>query len=254
METVSGGASIQTSNSATRLIVEAPPLLIAAPEAFAQLKLFENTLTAQDTAVALLEESMRAAVAGNAQSDTLDRGVLGAITQFQTVLEMGFSSIALNGGAAPAVEITQPKLDAVKNLVRTAPEPRKVIVSGTLDTLTNSRRVFILKPKNGGAIRGFYPQSFSGSIAGLYGQTVVIDGEATYRPSGVISSIVASHIQLAAPGDEIWQTIPKAPRTLDDVKPKNPAMSGKNPFARLFGAWPGDESEEEIEEMLARLS
>ena len=254
LNTAYNGASIQTSNSTTRLTVEAPPLMLAAPEAFAQLKLFENTLTPQDTAVALLEESMRAAVAGDNQSDTLDRGVLGAITQFQNVLEMGFSSISLNGGAAPPVEITQSRLDAVKNLVITAPEPRKVIMSGKLDTLTNSRRVFILKPQSGGTIRGFYPQSFSGSIASLYGRTVIVDGEATYRPSGAISSIIASSLRVAGDDDAIWSSAPKAPpRSIDDLAPRRPVAAGGSPYAQIFGAWPGEESDEEVEKMLANL-
>ena len=249
-----GRGSSNTANHPTRLFVEAPSLFKAAPEAFAQLKLWQGNLNPQDTAVSLWEESLRDAVNGKTQSDLIDRGILGSIANFAGVLDMGFDSISLNGGNAPSVEINRSALEIVEKLVVKAPEPRKVIVSGTLDMLQNSRRSFILQLKNKRKIRGFYPQSEAAYIASNYAQTVVIDGEAVFRPSGDIASIVASKIRLAEAGDEIWSRVPiGAPRTLDDLHPKVPVAAGGNAFARIFGAWPGEESDEQIEEMLANL-
>lgn len=238
----------------TTLHIQAASLRQAAPDAFAQLQLWESNLQPDDTAVSLLEESLRAAVQGNAESDRIDRGVLGAIVLFSEVLNMGFDSISLNGGTMPAVEINRSALETVERLVIKAPEPRKVIISGTLDTLMNSRRVFILKLTKGRSIRGFYPTAFSDSIAQFYGRPVVIDGEAVYRPSGEIASIVASNIRLAEASDAIWETMPTAqPRTIDDLQPRRTVAAGGSPFAKIFGAWPGDETDEEIEEVLAAL-
>lgn len=243
-----------TSNNPTRLFIEAPSLLLAAPEAFAQLKLWEDNLNPEDTAVSLLEESLRDAIDGKKQSDLIDRSVLGSISHFSSVLDMGFDSISLNGGDAPAVEINRQSLEVVEKLVVTAPEPRRVIVSGTLDMLRNSRRSFVLEIRNGRKIRGFYPPSEAGSIAGHYARAVVVDGEAIFRPSGDISAIVASKIRLAQEGDEIWSVVPASPpRNVDDLQPKIAVAAGGSAFARIFGAWPGEESDQEIEEMLANL-
>lgn len=247
-------ASSDNAGNPTRLVVEAPPLMSAAPDAFAQLRLWQSQLNASDTAVSLLEESLRDAVSGVAQSDLIDREILGSIANFSSILDMGFDSISLNGGAAPAVKIDRQALEVVGKLVVQAPESRKIIVSGTLDQLSNSRRGFVLQLRGGRKIRGFYPSSEAASIANHYAQRVVVDGEAVYRPSGDIASIIATKIRLAEEGDAIWERVPKAaPRVLDDLKPELLVAAGGSPFARIFGAWPGDESDEEIEEMLANL-
>jgi hypothetical protein len=238
----------------TRLFVGAPALGEAAPDAFVQLQLFEGNLRRQDTAISLLEESLRVALDGNAHSDWIDRGILGAITTFSSVLDLGFDSISLNGGESPAVEINRPALDRVEKMVVKAPQPRKVVVSGTLDMLQNSRRVFVLRLGNERVIRGFYPPTHSDSIGQQFGRQVVVDGEAVFRPSGDIASILASNIRFAQTSDAIWATVPRAePRTLDDLKPRVAVANGASAFAKIFGNWPGDESDVEIERVLAAI-
>ena len=44
------------------------------------------------------------------------------------------------------------------------------------------------------------------------------------------------------------------PAWLADIKPRNPPTDGTNGLHRVIGAWPGDETDEEIQEMLERLS
>ena len=244
-----------SSNGSTRLVTQAPILSRAAPNAFDQLNFWGEAVTPQDTAISLLEDAIRDAVNGKKQSDLIDRAVLGSFAKFSEVLDLGFDAISLNGGDAPPVTIDRAALEQVEQMEMTAPRPRKVIVSGTVDMLRNSKRTFVLELKGGRKIRGFYSPSQAASIASFFTREVVIDGEAHFRASGEIASIVASNIQLAGPGDEIWSTVPQAaPRDLDDIKPKNLAMTGRNPFSRLFGAWPGDESDEQVKAMLEKLS
>ena len=198
---------------------------------------------------------MRDAVGGKSQSLLIDRAVLGSFSKFSEMLDLGFNAISLNGGDAPPVTIDRAALQQVERMEMAAPPPRKVIVSGTVDMLRNSKNSFVLQVKGGRKIRGFYPQSSSGSIASFYAKQVVIDGEAYFRPSGNILSFVASNIRLAGPGDEIWSTIPKAaPRDVEELSPRRAVAAGGSAYAQIFGKWPGDESDEEIEEMLANLS
>ena len=251
LSTQMGYSPVQASNTPTRLIVAAQPLLTAAPDAFAQLKLWEDDLNPQDTAVSLFEQSLRDAVGAKVQSDFIDRSILGSISQFSQVLDMGFDSISINGGPSPAVEITRPALDVVQKLVVQAPEPRKVIVSGTLDALRFSRRSFSLEVRGGRKIRGFYSPSEI-FIKQFFGEKIVVDAEAVFRPSGEVSSITALHIRRAEEGDAIWNTVPKAaPRTVEELQPRRVVPAGGSAFAQIFGAWPGNESDEEIEEALA---
>jgi len=253
LETEPQPTRFAVANTPTRLFIQAPALTDAAPEMFQQLQLWESQLKPQDTAISLFEESLRDAVTGEAQSDRIDRNILGSIADFSSVLDMGFDSISLNGGPSPAVEITRAALEEVGKLVVKAPEPRKVVVSGTLDVLRFSKRSFVLEVRGGRKIRGFYSPSDL-SVSRFFGQEVVVDAEAVFRPSGDVASITALQIRRAQQGDEIWQVAPKAePRSLDELQPRLHVAGGGSAFARIFGSWPGDESDEEIEEMLADL-
>jgi hypothetical protein len=55
--------------------------------------------------------------------------------------------------------------------------------------------------------------------------------------------------------DEVlqWVSGPE-PRTLDDLRPRTPLPPGESGFARIFGKWPGDESDEEVALALEELS
>lgn len=246
-------APVQTSNSPTRLVVGAQPLFSAAPDIFEQLRWFGDDLNPQDTAVSLFEQSLRDGVGGQAQSDFIDRNILGSFADFSQVLDMGFDSISLNGGSSPAVEITRPALEVVERLAVQAPEPRKVIVSGTLDAVRVSKRSFLLEVRGGRTIRGFY-SPLEVPIQKFLGEKIALDAEAVFRPSGDVSFIKASNIRRAGENDAIWNTVPKAaPRSFEELQPKRVVAAGGSAFAHIFGAWPGDESDEEIEEMLANL-
>lgn len=135
-----------------------------------------------------------------------------------------------------------------------APPPEKVIVTGWLDSLTASKRAFQLKMSNGRVLRGRLPPHDPADYAPLFARKVVVDGEARFRPSGDVALIVASHIQLARPADDVWEQVPRPrPRTLEDVLPSEPFPPGSNPIDRIWGTWPGDESMEELLDALRKM-
>lgn len=46
----------------------------------------------------------------------------------------------------------------------------------------------------------------------------------------------------------------KRPKSVDELKARNPAPSGSNGLAEIAGKWPGDESDDEIFRALEELS
>jgi len=237
---------VSSDANSTRLVIKSPTLLDVAPQLFEQLPLFEASLRSQDTAFNLFEEALLDAVNGNANSARIDSAILSSAAEFSDVLDLGFSSISLNGGPRPAVHITRETLKTVEQLQKTAPESKKVVISGRLDSLTGSRRSFSLIT-GGRTIRGYFPTEDNDRYKDLWDKRVVIDGDAVFKPSGEFSFVIANYIQPAGDNDDIWESIPRSsPRTLDDVTPRTlmpPMVSGAG---RVFGKWPGDETDEEV--------
>lgn len=82
-----------------------------------------------------------------------------------------------------------------------------------------------------------------------------MDGEATFRPSGAVSQLIASHIQLATPANDVWEQAPRPrPRSMEEIKPRKPSPPGLSLIDRVFGKWPGDETSEELLAALERIS
>lgn len=234
-------------NGSTQLLIESPPLRSSAPALFDQLPLWESNFNAEDTAFSLLESALRDALNGDADSDRIDRNVLIAVSGFSRVLELGFDSLSFNGGPQSPIQVTRSGLEVVDRLQREAPDTQRIVIAGQLNSLTHNRRSFTLLLRGNRTVRGFLPLGSPRDFAGLWGARVVIDGEAVFKPSGDLASIVASHIQPATDKDAVWESVPRArPQSIEDIKSRIPNLYGSNNMARVFGAWPGEESDEEF--------
>ena len=55
-------------------------------------------------------------------------------------------------------------------------------------------------------------------------------------------------------GEPVYIPPDAAPEWLTKIEPENPPTDGTNGMHRLVGQWPGDETDEEIEAALERLS
>jgi hypothetical protein len=235
-----------SKNNTTRLLIKSPSFQEAAPQIFEQLSLFETSLKPKDSAFNLFEGALADAVNGNSDSSRIDTNILSSAAEFSEILDLGFTSISFNGGPTPPVHITRHSLETVERLKLEAPDSKKVIISGRLDSLKRSRRSFSLISQ-GRTIRGFFPSEDNHKYQVLWGKNVVIDGEAVFKPSGDLSFIAASHIQAAKEGDKIWENIPRpSPRSIDEISPRNFVYAGSSGAARIFGQWPGDESDEDV--------
>src|SRR4051794_24367177 len=117
-----------------------------------------------------------------------------------------------------------------------------------------SSRGFELHLDDGTPARGVMVEGDMDANKPLCGHRVLVQGLAIYRPSGRLLRIDADRIE---PGDAmpgIWSVIPPPrARKLDarqSLKPQGPT-SGVSAFV---GQWPGDESDDEWNDMIERLS
>lgn len=239
----------------TVLIIEAKALSEAVPALFCQQELFE-AVDANDSAFGIMEQTLRSAVDGRSDSDLFDQPLLSIFRRFERVLAAGFSSIELTDGkkGAAGVVVDSTSVAAVDRLIRATPEPQRVRVSGTLDTIRHSDRMFTLLMDDGKAVKGIAEGIAAEQLAVFFGQHVVVAGIAVFRPSGAVLRIEADAIDAAGADAAVWAHLP-APLFPDlasaNLRQPQGLRSGVN---AIIGRWPGDESESEIAAALRDLS
>ncbi len=236
--------------------LHAAPLAQTVPERIAQYSLFGGVDGGQ-SAFALMIESLDEAVRGNRDSDAYDESLLSTFEAFGSVFRHGVESVEIRNGRqeSPVVRITPAGMEVVKRLQRETPRPHRVRVAGTVDAIRHSDRAFTLVLQGGGTVRGVLTEGDAESLTPYFGQVAVVSGEARYRPSGSLLRVDASSLSPGSEADlSLWSEKPRprdtgfAPREL--IRPQGP-RSGLN---ALIGAWPGEESDEEIFAMLDELS
>lgn len=233
----------------TILEIEAPALFEAAPEKFAQQKLFSNIDTAS-SAFKVFEQSLEDAIKGSADSELYDEGLLQTFMRLSSVLGNGITSLELSNGSrtSPRITITPEHIEQVKALRRETPASQAVRIAGQINTIRHSDKMFELILQSGQALRGIAPADCdSEQLAHLFGQKVLVLGKVVFRPSGSILRIEASAIETASGNLSLWSKAPEPRRhTLYLRQPQGP-QTGLN---KLWGKWPGTETDDQIEQAL----
>jgi hypothetical protein len=83
----------------------------------------------------------------------------------------------------------------------------------------------------------------------------VVVGKAVFRPSGRALRIDAEKIGLAGHRDsEMYGRLPRPILSPLDPRSLRKSQGAKSGINALWGKWPGDESESDVQEALSRLS
>ena len=238
----------------TVIVVEARSLAEAVPAHFQRQELFAP-VDVSDSAFGLMEESLREAVAGSPDAELYDQPLLSTFHRFEQVLAEGFSSIEItNGdGVSRRAFITSAAIEGIDRLIRSTPQPQRVRISGKLDTIRHSDRMFTLLLDDGRSVKGVAEGVAYEQLAQLFGARVVISGLAVFRPSGGILRIEADSIDPAGAGAEIWSRLPTPFSRPVDVSTLQQPQGPRSGVNAIFGRWPRDESDDETDEEVARV-
>lgn len=235
----------------TKIICRARPVGEIAPHAFSQLDMF-SPVDVSMSGLELLEQMIADVQASNLDSDSYDDRVLEELGGLRKVFGHGIDSIGF--GDDGSLELTPADLDRFSELRRRIPGPERVRVMGLLDSLTATRRAFQLKLADGSTVRGRFEEPQEERFQELWNQHVLITGTADFKPSGLVRRVQTERLEPATDAHEIWAQQPRAFQTSFDPREFRRASQGKGGLAMLVGQWPGDESDEEIEDILRRMS
>jgi hypothetical protein len=119
-------------------------------------------------------------------------------------------------------------------------------IAGKLDMIRDSDHVFEMILEEQTKVRGVWTGGEMTRLSELFGQEVLVEGQAVFRVSGRLLRIEAEAIKPATPADEFFRKVPapalRPPRQRSFLEPQT-AGGGA---AAVHGRWPGNESEEEI--------
>ncbi len=217
-----------------------------------QLNLFHPSESLLNfTPMSLVIQTFRSALLEDEDKDNLDKPLLQTLLKFKKNFisknEVFFFS---NRNTIPEIEITIEDFKKIEYLEESIPEPKKVIVNGLLDEMKISKSKLGLITQEGVVNIFANDPSIIHGIVDYLGKDVTISGMAHFKPSGQLSFIEIQEYYEPGEKDRFFSHKP-ASMDVEQLKLFQLKQGKKrNPLADITGKWPGDESLEDIFNML----
>lgn len=194
----------------------------------------------------------RQAIIKNESSYLLDKNLLKEITKLNKILDSDKAELIFES-ADLSVSIMKNDISEIQIMEQKSPNSLKTQIKGKLDTISHSKSQLELITK-GKKIRAQLSQNLNfDDILKYFGEEVVITGLAHFTPSGSVKSFEILKIRISNQNDSYFEKIPSPIfpefQTKDLVSKTN--YQGTK-FDKIFGKWPGDESTEDLIELLTK--
>jgi hypothetical protein len=243
--------------SDTVLHFEAPRLGDAAESLYRQQEFWPTRPPSEDTGFDLLGDVLGDVSAHRKDSDRFDAPLLRGISRFDKVLDRSYERVLFVGHRFtqehPAI-LDDSTITNAQRLNHETPTPQRVRVVGSLDMIRMSSQGFELLLDDGARARGVLVEGDMAALKPLCGHRVLVQGLAIYRPSGRPLRIDADRVEMGEGLPSIWSVIPPPRKhTLDTRELLKPQGPGRGVSA-FFGKWPGEETDDEWNAMIERLS
>jgi hypothetical protein len=247
-------------NGETTLFFEAPVLGEAAPEIYVQGSLFpELRPDPQDTGFDLFGDILADIQQRDADSEHFDPPLLHRITRFHKVFakRSPFSEIDITSRryvAQQPARFTPQTIASANLLLGETPASQRVRVVGQLDGLEASTQRFSVLLDTGEKIVGVFAEEQIDAMHKLWRERIVVLGTAVYRASGRLLRIEAEAVKQGENEPGIFSQMPVPSHAKLDVSKLRKPQGPRSGMAVIMGQWPGDESDDEIQAALERLS
>lgn len=217
-----------------------------------QLNLFRpSDEVLQLTPMALVINSFRAALLDGEDKDGLDKPLLNSLLKFKkNFISKNEIFYFSNRQSVPAIEITLDDFKKIETLEESIPEPNKVIINGHLDEMKYSKSKLVLIT-NEGAVNAFASeQRIINGIIGFMGREITVSGTAHYKPVGQLSYIDIQEYYEPGQNDKFFSHKLVAMSTQQQIEFQLKSGKSRNSLTGLTGKWPGDESLDDLLNML----
>jgi hypothetical protein len=242
----------------SELLFEVPRFGDAAPELYVQQEFWPLKPDASDTGFEVFGDVLADISSDNRDSDRFDRPLLKHFRHLRPLFakgifrEMEVGSRRHQNGATPRVNSAV--LDSAESFYRNTPGARRIKLCGLLDMLRVSTQGFSIRLQSGEEAPGVLLRGDVCDLQGLLNRRVAVYGRAVYRPSGRLLRIDADEIVPATDKDQFFTRIPPGTRPDGNLKQRIKEQASRRGIAAIIGKWPGDETDEQVQEALNRLS
>lgn len=241
----------------TLIQLDAPALGAAAPELYDQAELWPTKPAAGYTAVNVFSKVVGEVSREDQDSFWYDRHLLRKLSSVRRVFSEHLHSVALPHGANGAARIhllTEDTTAIAGRLADSTPQPQEVRVAGQLDMIRRSTRSFGLQLDDGTEVNGVLENADEvDQMREFFGKRVLILGKAIYRPSGSLLRIDAHAIEHGEGQPSIFSRVPPSRERRIPQTRKVSAGQGWDSLSSYFGGWPGDETDEQWNDMMLEL-
>lgn len=211
---------------------------------------FENATTALDA----FEESYHLAEQAE-DSDLYDEGFLAICLRLNRVFTYGYDNVMLSSASAPHVTTFTPeKIESISQLKRRLPRPMRANIAGKVEYVKHSDKQFVIELSDGTKVKGIATDQIAEQLNDAWGMHVLVQGQISFQASGKVSHIDAEAVtKTTSDKTAMWSRAPR-PLGVSQQLLLPVSQSPRSGIAQLIGRWPGDESDDEVEEALKAFS
>ena len=221
-----------------------------------QLDLFKEKQNLSTlTPMALVIQSFTAALSDDDDKNMLDEPLIDELLKFKKFFQTDTEKVLLtNRSTIPEIEFTRKEIDKIENLFKKIPPPQKTVVAGVIDEMKFSREQVILTTSDHKKIIVVVAKEFFNELKDFFGHEIAITGIAHFKPGGQLSYVKMEKFSEA--DERLMKMFSKKPHKMSmQQQIALQIREGKkpNPIDDIMGKWPGNETDEEFEQMLKAL-
>ena len=242
------------TSGSTVVEVVAPRIGDTAREAFAQFDIWNTTPEVEDTALDLAARAIQEIQQDSPAGDYFDTSVLEAVLQFDKAArnpDVGFELIP-PGRSHESFTLDRRTCARVRKWLDRVPSPQPFVISGRLDEIKHGSGRFRLLVDGRSALPGRVdPSSLNVEVLRpLWGKRTTLEGIVHFKVNGKPRLIEARRISERGEGDRVFEQLPVARPASQDMLPGLRRKAAAFDPVDLGGAWPGDES---VDDLLRQL-
>lgn len=221
-----------------------------------QLDAFRDKSELQNlTPISLVISSFRSALMEDEDKNLLDEPLIDELIKFRKFFHSDTEEIVMsNRGSIPEVRLSNREIDQIENLYKSIPEPQKVMINGIIDEMKYSKKQLVLMTeKKERIIVQPREEAMIANIAAFFGKQITLSGIAHFKPGGQLSYVQLEYFGEPGKGDRFFSKKPHKMGVQQKVAMQLREGKKANPLDDIIGKWPGDETDEEFEQMLKEL-
>ncbi len=244
-----------SGDDGAQVVFDCPTLGTAAAEVYEEQQLWSTRPAPDSTGLDLVCDVVDELAESDQDSPLLDAGLLTAVRSLQGAIGDGFARIEISRASdRRGSTIDRAVIETAEGFSKTIPEPVRARLVGELDMIRASTGAFAILLDSGAEVPGVLAYGDVEQIAPLLRHRVVVAGTAVFRPSGNLLRVEADWLREAPDAPAIWSEMPSARAQRVERAELVRPQGTRSGMAAMFGAWPGDETDEEIAAILEEIS